>query len=76
MSYDNSGILFPNNRKTESNHPDFNGKATIGGQDFELAGWKKVGANGPFLSLSLKPKQAAPPPQNEDDYGERDPFGF
>lgn len=74
MSYDNSGVLFPNDRKTESNHPDFTGKATIGGQDFELAGWKKVGQNGPFLSLSLKPKQAVPPPQNEDDYGERDPF--
>jgi uncharacterized protein (DUF736 family) len=53
--YDNSGILFPNNKKETERHPDYQGKALIGGVDFWISGWKKTASNGgKFMSLSFK----------------------
>lgn len=56
MAYDNNGIVSKNRRKEKENHPDITGQATIDGKDYWLSGWSKTGKNGPFYSLSFKPK--------------------
>jgi hypothetical protein len=57
---DNSGALFPNDRKEQDNHPDRTGTAMIGGVEYWVSGWIKDGAKGKFLSMSFKPKDAKP----------------
>lgn len=56
MAYDNNGILSKNRKKEKENHPDITGSATVNGVDYWLSGWSKTGKNGPFYSLSFKPK--------------------
>jgi hypothetical protein len=53
---DNSGALFPNDRKEADNHPDRTGSAMIGGVEYFVNGWIKEGQKGKFLSLSFKQK--------------------
>lgn len=64
MAYEHregSGSLFTNHKKEEgSSQPDYRGDAMVGGVLVEIAGWKKQGNNGTFLSLNIKPKQDRP----------------
>lgn len=55
MPYDPelSGLLFPEREKKSDRSPDYTGKATIDGVEYRLAGWKKTGQRGPFLSLKF-----------------------
>ncbi len=51
----NSGVVFPNDRKQKSSHPDFKGQCTIKTPDGELveywvSGWEKEGRKGPSRS--------------------------
>lgn len=67
MSYDNtnSGALFKNDRKETANHPDYKGQINVNGVDYWLSAWIKPMKNDPekrFMSLSVKAKEAAPPP--------------
>ncbi|CAB4157002.1 hypothetical protein UFOVP747_69 [uncultured Caudovirales phage] len=63
-TYDNSGALFRNDRKTEDRHPDHTGSITIDGKSYWLSAWVKTGKTGTrFFSLSVKPKDAAPAQQ-------------
>lgn len=49
------GVLFPNDRKSKPNQPDFQGDALFHGQKVKLSAWKKTGKGGKdFLSLSLQ----------------------
>jgi len=61
MAYEHregSGSLFTNHKKEEgSSQPDYRGDAMVGGVLVEIAGWKRQGNGGTFLSLSIKPKQ-------------------
>ncbi len=57
---DNSGALFPNDRKETDNHPDRTGSCRIGGVDYWISGWIKEGDKGQYMSLSFKPKEAKP----------------
>jgi len=56
-----SGSLFPNDRKTADNQPDFKGECLIDGVTYEIGGWSKTAKNGTgreFTSLSFKVKSA------------------
>lgn len=55
--YDNSGSVSKNDRKEKPTHPDIKGKATIGGVDYWIDGWKKEGERGPWYSLSFKVRE-------------------
>lgn len=55
MTYDNSGILFKNDKKNPK-WPDYKGNAQVDGVEYWLSGWIKEGKKGRFLSLSFKAK--------------------
>ena len=54
--YDNSGVLFVNDRKEKENQPDYTGNIVLNGEKKRLAGWKKTSKSDPsktFLSVSV-----------------------
>ena len=57
----NHGVLFKNEKKENERHADYRGEINVAGAAFWVNGWlktsKKTGTK--FLSLSLKPKDAA-----------------
>ena len=70
--YDNSGVLFVNDRKEKDNQPDYTGNVVINGSKKRLAGWKKTSKSDPsmyFLSLSISDYQEQSNQQSiqEDD---------
>jgi hypothetical protein len=56
MAYDNTNrwTLNKNDRKEQDSHPDYKGKINVDGVEYWLDGWIKEGANGKFISGSLK----------------------
>lgn len=56
--YDNTnrGALFPNDRKTRDNQPDYRGSLDVNGVDHWVSAWVKSTAKGEILSLSIEPK--------------------
>lgn len=58
-----SGALFRNDKGDNAARPDYRGDIMLGGVLYEVSGWIKPlpsDANKRFMSLSGKPKQAAP----------------
>ena len=54
--YDNSGVLFVNDRKEKENQPDYTGNIVLNGEKKRLAGWKKTSKSDPsktFLSVAV-----------------------
>jgi hypothetical protein len=84
MAYDNTNrwTLNKNDRKEKDTHPDYKGALNVGGVDYWIDGWIKDGANGKFISGSLKPKDqangsrpsSAPEPASQFDDGSDVPF--
>lgn len=53
---DNSGTVFENDRKESDRHPDYTGKAMVGGVMYWASMWVKEKQDGTeFFSFSLKP---------------------
>ena len=68
------GSLFVNKDKSEDKHPNYRGNFMHDGQLFEIAGWKKTTTDGePFVSLSVKPKEA-PPAQSQGGSNDAEAF--
>ncbi len=69
--YDNSGVLFRNDRKQNDRHPDYKGNMTIEGVEYWLSAWIKRGKKGNFMSLAVNRKETqgerdeAPPASDE-----------
>ena len=78
MAYDNTNrwTLNRNDRKQQDNHPDYKGSINVDGVDYWLDGWIKDGANGKFISGSIKPKEARNGARNGPSYAlPADPTG-
>lgn len=58
--YNNSGILFKNDRKQNDRHPDYKGSITVNGVEYWLSAWIKSGKKGKFMSLAVQEKQDRP----------------
>jgi len=61
-----SGALFKSDKGDNPNRPDYRGDIMLGGVLYEVSGWIKPKPSNPeekFMSLSGKPKQAAPAPK-------------
>jgi len=61
--YDNTnrGVLFKNDRKEGTAHPDYKGNINVGGVEYWLSAWIKEGKSGKFMSLSVTPKERQKP---------------
>lgn len=58
---DNSGVLFKNDRKSTTKHPDYTGRITVNGTEYWLSAWIKEGQKGKFMSLAVQPKDERKP---------------
>ena len=56
---DNSGVLFPNDKKTNDSHPNMKGSIMVAGVEYWISGWAKQGKNGKFVGLAVMPKDTA-----------------
>jgi uncharacterized protein (DUF736 family) len=61
--YDNSGVLFKNDKGDNPKRPDYRGSISVVGVDYNISGWiresKKSGDK--FLSLKVEAKDAYKP---------------
>ncbi len=58
---DGQGSLFKNERREKDTHPNLQGTILVAGVEYWISGWTKEGAKGRWISLSVKPKEAAKP---------------
>lgn len=62
----NTGTLGKARERKTDRHPEYTGKATIGGVEYWIAGWVKESAQGKFFSLSFTPKEAKQEPARDE----------
>jgi len=76
--YDMSGVSSNNDYKKAEKQPDYTGKCTIDGKELRMAGWKRTGTNGEFVSWKFsEPQEAQLQPQtvpSNDDTQDDFPF--
>lgn len=76
--YDMSGVSSNNDYKKAEKQPDYTGKCTIDGKELRMAGWKRTGTNGEFISWKFsEPQEAQLQPQtvpSNDDIQDDLPF--
>lgn len=82
MQYDNtnSGMLRKNQSKQKDSHPDYRGKINVGGVEYWISAWIKVGREGTklagekYMSLSVQPiEEQQSPRQGASRYPARRP---
>jgi len=74
---DNSGSLWPNDRRTDERYPNSTGKVMVGGKIYYLSGWTKTTSAGKkWISLSLKPADETAQADPETGDGQADNPGF
>ena len=62
--YNMSGVSSANDYKNNDKQPDFTGKCTIDGKELRMAGWKRTGTSGEFISWKFsEPQEAKLQPQ-------------
>lgn len=63
----NSGTLFLNERKTETKHPDYTGKALIFNKPCWISAWIKISQKGTkYISVAITEPLQKPKPINKD----------
>ena len=60
-----TGVLFRNDKKTESKHPDAKGSATIDGVKYWVSAWRNEKDGKQWTSLSFTRKETQSAPANE-----------
>lgn len=76
-SNETRGVLFKNKDKKQDTHADYQGSININGVDHWLNAWIKKDKNGnSYMSLSAKPKQAAPAPRQQKERAPSRSSGF
>jgi hypothetical protein len=74
----NHGALFKNTEKEDPKHADYRGEINVNGEQFWLNAWLRTSKKGTkFLSLSVKPKDAAaakPKPTPDNNMSDEIPF--
>ena len=68
MSYEHregSGSLFRNELKDSEKQPDYRGTLMVAGKVWEIAGWKKEGKKGTFLSLKAQEPREKEAPRKD-----------
>ncbi len=55
---ENSGALWPNDRKTAENQPDYTGRGEYDGVTFRIAAWMNSGPKGKYLALKFNTPNA------------------
>jgi len=75
---DNSGSLFPNQKKETEAHPNLTGSIMVDGKMYWISGWVKEGQSQKWISLAVKPKEdrpaKAPAPAGNADFTDDIPF--
>ena len=57
---DMTGVLFKNNSKETDKHPDYTGKATVDGKEYQISSWVNTSSKGnKYMKLTFQsPKDA------------------
>lgn len=76
--YNMSGVTSLNDYKNHDKQPDLTGKCTIDGKEYRMAGWKRTGINGDFISWKFSvPETGKHEPQKIDSsYDTKDSLPF
>lgn len=56
-----SGILSPNENRSNERQPFYKGELNVGGQEYWLSAWVKDGRKGEFISIAAERKQDKQP---------------
>lgn len=60
----NTGVLFPNEKKTKPNQPALRGQLNIAGTEYWASAWRKISSetNKPYISIALQEKDVEDAP--------------
>lgn len=70
----NTGVLFPNDKKTKPNQPALRGQLNIAGTEYWASAWRKISSetNKPYISLALQEKDVEDAPNINGELHQED----